>query len=120
MSDARYFDTGATRDTDDGKLDFEACLSPVVLRRYVEYMYQHNQQSDGKQRPGDNWQRGIPIPVYMKSLMRHVMAVWEDHRVLVASPHWGEFPEDMEQVQDDLCAVIFNAMGLLYEHMRSS
>ena len=118
MSKARYFDTGATRDTDEGKLDFEGFLSPVVLRRYAEYMHVHRFQSDGEVRPADNWTKGIPQEAYMKSMARHFFAVWENQRVLVASPNWGQFQEDQEQVENDLCALLFNVMGLLYEHLR--
>jgi hypothetical protein len=32
----------ATRDDDKDKLDYEASLSPLVLKRYVEYMKKHN------------------------------------------------------------------------------
>jgi len=38
MEKVRTFDTGATRDTEDGKLDYEGFLSGRVLKRYAEYM----------------------------------------------------------------------------------
>src|SRR5262249_20215749 len=58
---ARIFKTGATRDTDTGKLDYEGFLSPLVLKRYAEYMHQHRVMKDGAMRASDNWQRGIPL-----------------------------------------------------------
>lgn len=97
----RAFTTGATRDTDEGKLDYEGCLSPIVLRRYAEYMDKHSIQSDGQKRSADNWQKGIPRNEYMKSLSRHFMDVWIAHRT-------GEIDEDA------LCAVMFNSMGYLH------
>jgi len=33
----RTFDTGATRDTSQDKLDFEGFLSPLVIKRFGEY-----------------------------------------------------------------------------------
>jgi len=76
----RRFDTGATRDTDEGKLDFEGFLSPLVLERYAQYMNKHRKQSDGKLRDSDNWQKGIPLKAYIKSLWRHFFDLWKIHR----------------------------------------
>lgn len=106
----REFETGATRDTEEGKLDFEGFLSPLVLVRYAEYMNEHRTQSDGQLRSADNWQKGMPKDAYMKSLLRHVMDVWLFHRDL--GPH--AVAEDLDTA---LCAVIFNAMGYLFNEL---
>ena len=106
LTNTRYFDTGATRDTDVGKLDFEGFLSPSVLERYAEYMNKHRLQTDGNLRDSDNWQKGIPIPQYVKSLWRHFFAVWKGYRN-------GEINED------DVCAMIFNGMGILHEILKN-
>jgi hypothetical protein len=63
----REFETGATRNPEEGKLDYEGFLSPLVLECYAKYMHEHRLQSDGKLRDSDNWQKGIPKEVYMKS-----------------------------------------------------
>jgi hypothetical protein len=99
----RKFDTGATRDTAQDKLDFEGFLSPLVIQRYAEYMHGCRKQSDGAMRDSDNWQKGIPKDVYMKSMWRHFMEVWACHRA------------DGRVGQADLCALMFNVMGLLHE-----
>lgn len=104
----RYFDTGATRDTDDGKLDFEGFLSPRVLYRFAEYMHHHRHQADGVLRASDNWQKGIPREAYMKSLTRHFMELWLC---------WREGVD--ETIDDTLCAILFNVQGLLHERLRS-
>ena len=114
----RYFSTGATRDVDDNKLDFEGFLDPDVIQRYGEFMHIKRYQEDGKLRSADNWQKGIPLSAYMKSLWRHFLAVWLNHRHLVMSEFWGDFPEDREQVEEDLCALLFNAMGYLSEVLK--
>jgi len=103
---SRYFESGATRDTDVGKLDFEGFLSPLVLERYAEYMNKHRIQSDGNLRDSDNWQKGIPVSQYLKSLWRHFFAVWKGHRQ-------GEISED------DICGVLFNTMGMLHEILKN-
>ena len=105
----REFDTGATRDDDDSKLDYEGFLSPVALRRYAQYMHQHRKQADGKMRASDNWQKGIPIEEYMKSMLRHTFDLWLRHRM----NNFGE--TDTIQSEDLLCAIIFNAFGMLHE-----
>ena len=49
-STKRTFDTGASRDTEAGKLDFEGFLSPPVLERYAEYLNKHRVMADGSTR----------------------------------------------------------------------
>lgn len=103
----RNFPTGATRDSDDGKLDYEGFLNPRVIRRYAEYMHEHRRMPDGSVRASDNWQRGIPIGQYMKSLWRHFHDVWSTYRE-------GGLPDE-----EALCAVMFNTMGMLLETMKA-
>ncbi len=105
----RKFDTGATRDTAEGKLDYEAFLSPLVIAAYGRYMHKCRKQSDGTMRAGDNWQKGIPRTVYMKSLWRHLITAWTDHR------RGG----DAEVMEEALCGVLFNAMGYLHEELNN-
>ena len=107
MSAVRTFDTGATRDADSEKVDYEGFLSPLVLERYARYMHEHRRQADGQLRASDNWQRGIPRAAYAKSLWRHLMDVMFHHRGLA---HLARDP-----IEVALCAVIFNSMGMLYE-----
>jgi len=104
----RKFNTGATRDSETNKLDYEGFLSPLVLRRYAEYMDLHRTQSDGGLRDSDNWQLGIPRDTYMKSMWRHFVALWSDHRGCPAD-------EDLETA---LCAIVFNASGYLHELLK--
>jgi len=109
----RDFGTGAVRDTVINKLDFEAFLSPVVLNRYAEYLNGTRKQSDGSMRDGDNWQYGIPKKEYRKSLIRHVMDVWLIARGRVKYAV-------IKDLQTALCAVLFNAMGYLYEDLEGA
>jgi hypothetical protein len=102
---ARTFESGATRDTDEGKYDYEGFLHPLVIDRYAEYMHANRVQSDGELRDSDNWQKGIPKKQYMKSMFRHFMEVWRNHRQ-------GRYDGDA------LCALLFNVMGYMYEHMQ--
>ncbi|MCA1593051.1 MAG: hypothetical protein LC754_10455 [Acidobacteria bacterium] len=102
----REFETGATRDDEGDKIDYEGFLSPYVLERYGAYMNAHRLQADGALRDSDNWQKGMPLDVYAKSLIRHVFDFWGKHRQ-------GEYSDD--DLIEVLCAVLFNAMGYIYE-----
>lgn len=104
----RTFDSGATRDSDTNKLDYEGFLSPLVLRRYAEYLNKHRKQANGKTRDSDNWQKGIPLKAYMKSMWRHFMEVWASYRR--CGLHIDQ--------EEALCAVIFNASGYLHELLK--
>lgn len=101
----RTFNTGANRNSDENKLDFEGFLSPLVLKSYAEYMHKNTLLEDGTRRDSDNWQKGIPLDAYMKSMYRHFFDVWSRHRGLST-------PEVQKQ---NLCGLLFNVMGMLHE-----
>jgi len=102
----RQFATGATRDVEEGKLDYEGFLSPLVLERFARYMHQHRVQADGRLRDSDNWQKGIPRSAYIKSAWRHFMDVWTLYRTC---------PDANAALEEALCALLFNIQGLLHE-----
>jgi len=104
----RKFNSGATRDEDNTKLDLEGFLSPLVLERYGQYMHKHRKQADGQLRDSDNWKKGIPLEAYIKSAFRHFIDWWKEHRGL----------KSREGLEDALCALMFNEMGYLYEILR--
>lgn len=105
----RQFETGATRDTEEGKLDYEGFLSPYALTAFAKYMDDNRVQADGSVRDSDNWQKGIPSDVYMKSMFRHFMEVWSLHR----KPRTGiDYSPEMTKA---LCALLFNVQGYLHE-----
>ncbi len=112
----RTFDTGATRDTLGDKLDYEAFLSPRALRSYALYMHRHRKQSDGAMRDGDNWQRGIPFSQYMKSLYRHAQ---DAHAVYRGVPTFDANDGHRFDIEELLCAILFNAFGYLHEYLKS-
>jgi len=116
MEKIRKFETGATRNIDNNKLDYEGFLSPLVLESYAKYMNSHRVQKDGNLRPSDNWQKGIPKEVYMKSLWRHFFDFWKMHRGLKAiNPDTGE-----ECTKEELAnAIMFNIMGYLHEELKN-
>jgi len=83
MGEMRNFSTGATRNSEEGKFDFEGFLSPIVIEAYGEYMNKHRLQADGKLRDSDNWQKHFGenhFSVCIKSLWRHFLDLWFLHR----------------------------------------
>jgi hypothetical protein len=104
----REFDTGATRDTETGKYDYEGFLSPAVLEAFAAYMHKHRRQANGSLRDGDNWQKGIPEDVYMKSMWRHFFDVWKGHRGL---------PTSASRIES-LMALLFNVQGMAFELLK--
>ncbi len=104
----RKFITGATRDNDDTKNDYEGFFSPLVIKAYGDYMTKHRKQADGKLRASDNWQKGMPKDSYIKSAWRHFLDWWLEHRGLPSR----------DGLIDVLCALMFNVMGYLHETLK--
>jgi len=70
-------------------------------------MHEKRHLPDGTLRDPDNWTKGMPRLVYLDSLLRHVESIrlhLEGHGASAAEP---PLPA--------LCAIIFNAMGLMLE-----
>ncbi len=119
VSAVRTFDTGATRSSDAGKLDYEGFLSPLVLKRFAEYMHLHRTQADGTLRGSDNWQQGIPQEQYVKSAMRHFVDWWMMHRgYTVEAPSDWRFDKDYD-IMDAASGILFNVMGYLHEELKA-
>lgn len=107
----RAFPSGATRDTDAGKLDYEGFLSPLVLKCFAEYMHRHRVQADGSLRASDNWQKGIPLDEYMKSAWRHFADVWGEHRRSCSR---------VDVLLEALCGLFFNVQGYMHEVLKQA
>lgn len=109
----RRFETGAIRDSNEGKLEYARFMSPIVIKRYAEYMHLHRKQSDGNLREPDNWKKLFGEnheDVCMDSLYRHIMDVW-----LINKGFRKEAREDLESA---LCAIMFNAHAWLFKVLK--
>ncbi len=100
----RTFETGATRDQNEDKLDYKGFLSTIAIRHFAEYMHSHRKQADGSMRDSDNWKKGIPVEAYEESLTRHVF-------------EWLEALErgDRQKAFDIAPAIWFNLQGWMHE-----
>ncbi len=100
----RTFETGATRDTNEDKLDYKGFLSMIAIKQFAEYMHKHRKQADGSMRSSDNWKLGITLSAYEESFTRHVF-------------EWLEALErgDREKAFDIAPAIWFNLQGWMHE-----
>lgn len=108
----RQFETGATRDTDTNKPEYNGFNSPLVEKRFGEYMNLHRRQPDGTLRDSTNWKKGIPVEVYVQSLHRHIIDLWL---------HTDGYPDEAvdPDIESVLCAVRFNVNGMLHEILKA-
>lgn len=106
------FTSGATRSTDAWKIDYEGHLHPDVLMVFADYMNQHRVQRDGRTRASDNWQEGIPVYRYVKSFIRHAFEFW---RMWRGTPVMNPDNRMFFTFRDVLSALLFNAMGIIFE-----
>lgn len=102
----RKFSTGATRDNDSQKLNYIGSLSPLVLKRFTQFMRDHNIKDGKLKRDEANWKKGMPLQSYIESKMRHYMDFWIEHE------GYGE--ADIEEFIEMLCGDLFNTMGYLH------
>lgn len=107
----RQFQSGATRDQDLNKYDYEGFMSPLVMERFGEYMHKHRKMADGRLRDSDNWQKGIPLSAYMKSALRHLHEWWKLHR--------DPADKNGRLIEEALCALLFNVQGYLHQLLAS-
>ncbi len=106
----RTFETGANRDQDTSKLDYDGFISPLALEAFGTYMNFNRSLADGTQRDSDNWQKGIPLDVYRKSMWRHFFDVWRVMRGYSIQENliWA------------LCGLMFNIQGILHETLKAN
>lgn len=106
----RTFATGATRDLDTNKLDYDGFLSPLVIEAFGTYMNFNRRMRDGTLRESDNWQKGIPTAAYMKSGWRHFFDWWREHRGIPTK----------EGLVWALLGLLFNVQGYLHELLKAN
>ena len=113
----RSFDSGATRDTSEGKLAYNGFLSPFVLRQFARYMNMNRVQSDGQLRAANNWQKGIPTDAYRESLSRHYQEFWEEVETRDKIPGLISRQSDID-LMAACSGMLFNIMGYMLEWLK--
>lgn len=94
------FETGAIRDTQEGKPDFTETISWTAFNRYAKYM-----TGKKKKYGAGNFKKGIPISSYEQSLIRHLDKYMRNKY---------ENGND-ELTEDHLSALVFNIFGIMHE-----
>jgi hypothetical protein len=100
----RTFESGAIRDSGEGKEDYIETISWIAMKRYAQYM------TGKKSKYGaGNFKKGIPIESYESSLLRHIQ------KYLANKYENG----NVEKEEDHLSAILFNAFGIIHEEERA-
>jgi hypothetical protein len=109
----RTFASGATRSLDLDKPDFEGYLSPLAVEGYGRYMLKHQQTAIGG-RTSDNWQKGIPMHEFIKSMFRHFLAIWKLYRAINSGREcWGSL--SCAAMRENVYGLFFNVQGFAHE-----
>lgn len=87
----RKFNTGAQRDVVNGKGRYDL-ISPIMIERLAKLLQRGAEKYNDR-----NWEKGMPLSVYMDSGMRHLFKFLEGHRD-----------------EDHLIAAIWNLQALLH------
>lgn len=106
----REFNTGANRDTNEQKFEYARFFSPIVLKRYAEYMHKNRFLSNGDTREPDNWKKLFGDnheQVCLDSLARHFFDLWLNHEGYTTK----------EDKEDAICGIMFNAMAYLHKKL---
>jgi hypothetical protein len=97
------FESGAIRDSGEGKESYIETISWTAFRRYSQYM-----TSKKKVYGQGNFKKGIPIESYEESFNRHLV------KYLINKYEDGNLEKD----QDHLAAMVFNIFGIMHEEER--
>jgi len=87
----RKFGKGAVRDIITGKGRFDL-ISPIALMRLAKHY-----ENGGNKYDDRNWEKGMPLSVYLDSMERHLNKFKEGHRE-----------------EDHMTAVAWNSFGLIH------
>lgn len=97
------FNTGAIRDSQEGKEDYIETISWTAFRRYAQYM-----TGKKKKYGAGNFKKGIPVSSYEQSLVRHIQKY-------LANKYENQ---GLEESEDHLSAMVFNIFGIMHEEAR--
>jgi len=68
----RLFKSGATRSSNEGKIEYFGFRHPLTELSFGKYMLKHQKQEDGNMRSSSNWWNGWDESISIQSLVRHV------------------------------------------------
>lgn len=79
----RKFESGATRDSAEGKLDYFGFRHPLIEQSFAKYMHGHRKLPDGSLRDANNWWKGWDSMISLQSMVRHLEDLQALHAGLV-------------------------------------
>ena len=107
----RTFESGANRNSDDGKYDYEGFYNPLVIEAFGKYMHKHRHLSDGSMRDSDNWQKTFGDKHYdvcIKSAWRHFLDIWMEHRGY----------KSRDGIDEAICGLLFNIQAYYFKILK--
>lgn len=108
----RVFESGASRNNADNKLEYHKFNSPLVEWGFAQYMHKHRFLEDGTMREGDNWQKGFDNDTILASLRRHIMDLELLEKGLKVTENGKEV-----SLLDTLYAIRFNANARILKEL---
>lgn len=138
ISEIRQFESGATRSSNNGKIEYYGFRHPLTELSYGEYMIKHQTQENGEKRESNNWWKGWNKKISLQSLIRHtedLQAIHAGYNVWKVYLKEGEktiYLKEGEEVfldskvkyvrvsEEDCCnAIRFNAGAYLLEVLKN-
>jgi hypothetical protein len=96
----RTFESGAIRDSEEGKEDYTETISWTAMKRYAQFMTKNKEKYGA-----GNFKMGMPIDAYERSLIRHLQKYMEN-----------KYERGQTEVEGDhLSAMLFNIFGIIHE-----
>jgi hypothetical protein len=132
----RQFESGATRDTASGKIEYHGFRHPLLEHSFGEYMNKHRIQSNGELRDSNNWWKGWDKEISLQSLCRHladleaIHAGYDVYKLKVDGVEKTEYvnkgfmpngfgKHEFVSLDDCINAIKFNCNAYLLEHMKN-
>lgn len=109
-TEIRTLESGAVRDTDNGKFEYLGFMHPLNDYSFAKYMHEHRKMADGSMRDSNNWWAGFGLNVCMQSLARHM----EDLKLL----HSGFFVYENREDGKAERIVMTKPLDILPEHYK--
>lgn len=104
----RKFETGATRNSDEGRYNPARSIGWRAMAAYANWVEKHATLPDGSKRPTDNWKKGFPLDAIEVSLGRHAME-------FLAAVERGDY----EAADESAMGIWFNCQAYVFEREKA-
>lgn len=109
----RMSESGAIRNSDIGKINYQGALSPLILEAYGKYIEKHSLLPDGTRRNNKNWQKLFGTVEEHKEVC--IESAWR-HFIDVLMEHDGY--ESRDGLDEALGGLMFNIQGYWFAELK--